>query len=172
MPSYSKNITGLNKNSAPHVRSSIARIGTESVRRNYSISANQDVQATTHVVNGNSLIVGTGEVLIDVRFPVAFIKAPSVTTGGELSAESIAVPGQFPTLSAVVNQWYIEDPDLDLYGGSLRRYYRGAVMACVVTGPGTQKMLLHWTFSGMALTNPGAGTFEVPPANSTGRSLG
>ena len=167
-----QNFRDLNRQTAAHVRASISNIQTNAARRGYAISSNQDLQATDHVVNGTSLIVGTGEVLLEVSFPVPYIRAPSMTFGGELSAESVAIPGQFPTLSAVVNQWLIEDPDYDLYKGSLRRYYKGATIACVVTGPGTQKMLLHWTFMGMALTNPGGGTFQVPPVSSVGRTLG
>ncbi len=152
-----------------HLRAEISRISALSERRRYAISDSQNVQATNHVVNGTSLIVGVGEALINVSFPVAYIRAPSFTSGGELSAESVAIEGRFPTLSVVVNQWLVDDPDLDLYGFSMRRYYRGATLACVVTGPGTQKLLLHWTFMGMALTNPGGGSFEVPSTTSTGR---
>ena len=159
------------KNSAAHVQATISRLATVAPRREYAMSQNHDLQATNHVINGNSLIVGIGEVMIDVYFPVAFIRAPSMSFGAELSAESVAVTGKFPTVSAIVNQWLVEDPDYDLYGGSMRKYYKGATLACVVTGPGTQKMLLHWTFMGMALTNPGGGTFEVPSLSSSGRVI-
>ncbi len=155
-----------------HLRSEIARISGTSERRRYAISDSQNVQATNHVVNGTSLIVGVGEALITVAFPVAYIRTPSFSFGSELSAESVAIEGKFPTLSAIVNQWAIEDPDRELFGASMRKYYRGATLACVVTGPGTQKLLLHWTFTGMALTNPGGGTFQIPSTNSSGRVLG
>ena len=147
--------------SPAHLRAKIARINIDKERRGYHTSDNHNLQATNHVVNGTSLIVGIGEVIVDVKFPVAYIRSPSFSYGGELSRESVAISGQFPTLSAIVNQWYIDDPDVETYGASMRKYYRGAKVACVVTGPGTQKLNLHWTFMGMALTNPGHGAFDV-----------
>ncbi len=154
-----------------HIRAGLARLSTETEQRRHRILDSQDIQGTNHVVNGSSLIVGIGEALIDVFFPVSFTRIPSFSFGGELSAESVAGAGQFPTLSAVVSQWVFDDPDKDLFGASMRRYFKGARLACVVTGPGTQKLLLHWTFSGMALTNPGPGTFIVPLTGQEGRVI-
>lgn len=158
-------------NTNHHTRANLARLSADVEERRHRQSDSQDIQGTNHIVNGTSLIVGTGEALIDVHFPIAFIRVPSFTFGGELSAESVAQSGRFPTLSAIVSQWVFDDPDKDLFGASMRRYYKAAKVACVVTGPGTQKLLLHWTFSGLALTNPGAGSFQTPSIGSTGRPL-
>lgn len=167
---FEKSLVSAN-NSNFHLRAGLARLSAESEQRRHRQSDSQDVQGTQHVVNGTSLIVGIGEALIDVHFPIAFIRVPSFSFGGELSAESVAISGLFPTLSAVVSQWVFDDPDKDLFGASMRRYYRGAKVACVVTGPGTQKLLLHWSFTGMALTNPGAGNFQVPLTADDGRVI-
>ena len=165
-------MTSHNNLSSPaHLRAKIARIKIDKQRRGYQIADNHNLQATNHVVNGTSLIVGIGEVIVDVKFPVAYIRSPAFTYGGELSHESVAVEGSFPTVSAVVSQWYIDDPDVEVYGASMRKYFRGAKLACVVTGPGTQKLNLHWSFTGMALTNPGGGAFSVPPSSSQGGGI-
>jgi len=148
-------------NAAGHLRAAFNQLPIDTERRRGDLVFNQDIQATEHVIKGSTLIVGQGEATVETYFPVSFIRPPTFTWGGELSANSYAESGSFPTVSAVVNQWIIDEPDLEVYGSNARQYFRGASLACVITGSATQRLILHWTFMGTALTNPGVRT-SVP----------
>lgn len=92
-----------------------------------------------------------GEVAQDVKFSVRFIERPLFTFGGELDENQSASAGRFPTVSAVVLQWEIEE--LDKY----RKYFIGANLGLVTTGATTQRMWVHWRMEGKALLGPGGG---------------
>lgn len=107
----------------------------------------EDATGRVHTISGEFLVDGAGEALVPVNFPVVFIEKPRFHFGGELSPGSVITDGQFPTVSAVVGTWtYMER--------QVQPFYRGATLCVVTTGPAEQKMMIHWTMTGRAITNP------------------
>jgi len=132
-------------------------------RGKQNLQRNRDVLPAEYVIKGRTRVLGLGEATVDIRFPVIYIEPPIFQFGGELAEGSSLVQGTFPTISAIVSQWEIDEPDLDLFGQSLRIWYRGATLAIVTTGPPDTDVYLHWTFTGRAVSNPVAGSETVPP---------
>jgi len=151
-----------------HTRAAVANLAVRGERRRSDIVHSQEIQATEHIVKGSTEIKGAGETFLEVALPVVYIDKPTFMFAGELGSLTSPVPGAFPTLSAIVVSWDVITPDLDLYGASLRQHYRGATLAVVTTGVETQMMRLHWTFMGMALTNPTVEHVSVPLSTSGG----
>lgn len=133
-------------------------------RSQRDVIRNRDVRAAEHVIKGRTKVLGVGEATVEVRFPVVYLEAPTFTFGGELAEGSILSPGEFPTVSAIVSRWQVDEPDLDLFGQTMRIHYRGATLAIVTTGPADTDVYLHWTFTGRAISNPGTGSLVVPPS--------
>jgi hypothetical protein len=107
----------------------------------------EDAIGRVHTVSGEFVVDGTGEALVPVNFPIRFIEKPRFHFGGELAPDSVITDGEFPTVSAVVGYWtYEERPYVP--------HYKGATLAVVTTGPTGQKMAIHWTMTGRAITNP------------------
>ena len=137
-----------------------------SERRRSNISRDIDALGTEHVLKGRSQLQGSGEATVEVNFPITFIEPPNFTFGAELAAGAGGViPGQFPIVSAIVSTWTLFDPDRAedqsgnglVFGSTsipLRRWYRGAEIACIITGRETQNAYIHWQFSGTAIANP------------------
>jgi len=132
-------------------------------RSQQDVVRNRDVRPAEHVIKGRTKVLGVGEATVDVPFPVIYLEAPTFTFGGELAEGSALEPTNFPTISAIVFAWDINEPDLDLTGQTMRIHYRGARLAIVTTGPTSTDMYLHWQFTGRALSNPGSGGGIVPP---------
>lgn len=151
-----------------HTRAALSNLAIKGERRRSDIVHSQETQATEHIVKGSTEIEGAGETFLEVAFPVVYINKPTFMLAGELGSLSSPVPGAFPTLSAIVVSWDIDTPDLDLYGASLRQHYRGATLAVVTTGVETQTMRVHWTFMGMAITNPVTEHISVPLSTQGG----
>jgi len=103
--------------------------------------------ATVYSVNGLFLISGVGEVSSTVNFPVKFIERPNVNFCGELQQSSPIVTGNFPTVSVVVGDWVRQET-------STRRLFVGAKLLVVTHGPATQAMWIHWSATGVAISNP------------------
>lgn len=157
--------------SARHRRARFHEMAPAAERRRGDLVRNANVQSTTHVVNGTDLIEGAGEVLIDVVFPVTFIQPPIFLYGAELAPGNELVSGSFPVLTAVISYWDVNEPDLALYGITNRKHFRGAQLAVTASGPPTQKMFLHWQFTGLAVSNPFKGRSHVPGVNEVGQVI-
>lgn len=140
--------------SSRHIRAGFGEMPITQERRRSDILRNIDTQATEHIVKGTTQINGAGEVTVNVAFPVVYIQAPIFTYGSELVPGNVLVEGKFPIVSAVIAYWDVRQPDLGKYGGPIVTHYRGAKLGCVISGPEDQQILLHWLFTGMAITNP------------------
>lgn len=106
-----------------------------------------DAVGRVHTVSGEFVMDGTGEVILDVNFPITFIEKPKLAFGGELAPDAVITAGAFPTVSCVVGRWYyIERPN--------QPFYKGAALIAVTSGPEGQKMVIHWQMTGRAITNP------------------
>jgi hypothetical protein len=150
--------------SAQQSRARAANMPAVIARAQRDVVRNRDVRAAEHVIKGRTKVLGVGEATVEVKFPAIYLEAPTFTFGGELAEGSVLAPGRFPTISAVVSRWDVHEPDLELFGQTMRIHYRGAILAIVTTGPSDTDLYLHWTFTGRALSNPGTGSLSVPPA--------
>ena len=101
-------------------------------------------------VSGRVLVIGTGEVTVDVPFPVNFIERPVFNFGGELDENHRATAGKYPTISAVVTTW----TKVKEVVGSTDGYYTGASVAVVTSGQTGQQLWLHYSFEAKAVSNP------------------
>lgn len=101
-------------------------------------------------VSGRVLVVGTGEVAVDIPFPVNFAERPIFNFGGELNDNHHATAGEYPTVSAVVVGWSIQKE----IEGATEGYFTGATLAAVTTGQTGQQMWIHYSFEGKAIRNP------------------
>lgn len=101
-----------------------------------------------HTVSGVFYVQGTGEAVATVSFPVRFIERPILAPGFELHPDSAAIDGQFPTFSVTVRDWVLEER------GSNQKFFVGANLLVVTTGPTGQNGWVHWSFSGRAITSP------------------
>lgn len=112
-------------------------------------------------VVGRAAINGAGEAYVDVTFPVKFADLPYFTFGFELKEfihrpDAVGVitgggkpiQGQMPVGSAYVAEWKtIERPPYSAY-------YTGARICCTIEGPAATKMIINYSFAGVALSNP------------------
>lgn len=106
------------------------------------------VTGKEHAIQGFVEIVGAGEALLDVSFPVWFLEKPTFTFGGEMGPDQVLTPGQYPTLSILVHRWNMRE-----YSNSVS-YFAGATLIVVATGSATQSLIGHWQAQGRALRNP------------------
>lgn len=155
--------------SSRHSRASFSKLNVATERRRGDLIRNVNSSATTHVVRGSNSIDGSGEILLDVAFPVVFIQPPIFLYGAELAPGNVLVSGSFPVMSALVHYWDVDQPDLELFGSTRRQHFRGAQLAITATGPETQRMFLHWQFTGMAVTN--APSLTVPDGGDLGQVI-
>lgn len=94
-------------------------------------------------------ITGVGEAVVPVRFPVRFIELPAMSFGGSLG-DNQAIPAfNFPTINAMVKAF-----DFEVRDETGSRYYNGAEIIVVTTGPPDMRSVLHYQFEGVALNNP------------------
>jgi hypothetical protein len=107
------------------------------------------------IVNGEYVQSGVGESATTVIFPVHFIEKPHFSFGGELTKDSSATDGKFPTISVVVLEWIMKEPEEDKKNDQnwLKRYFVGAILGVVTSGV-AEKMNVHWRFEGKGLMNP------------------
>jgi hypothetical protein len=159
-------------NSPQHRRSQFLGLNGASERRRGDLVRDANIRSTTHVVSGFREIVGYGEVLIDVGFPVSFIQTPMFVNGTAMAAGSPLVEGSYPVVSAIVAYWDIREPDLELTGSTARKFYKGAQIALTATGVADQRLIFSWQFTGMAIANPLSGQRSVPNPYEQGRAVG
>lgn len=109
-------------------------------------------------IEGIVQVIGTGEAMARLLFPVYFIDKPTVSFGAELdygaptvthSTDGTDIDSGFPTWSATVLTW---DFRFKSDGSSL---YVGALLGIATRGPNiNQNMNVHWTVQGTALRGP------------------
>lgn len=105
---------------------------------------------------GKTLVRGSGEVAVDVYFPVTFTEEPVMTFGGALDLNEPLEDGNFPTVSCVVAKFLKKEKQ---QGEDAGLYYVGATLAIVTTGRADQFMNVHWVAEARAFQNPD--TFDI-----------
>jgi len=117
---------------------------------NLRIQDLNSVKADFAEVPGRVMINGSGEAHVDVDFPVKFTTLPFFKPGFERQEGQEFISGQMPTGRAYVAEWKtVERLPLSVY-------YVGAKIHVVTTGQFYDKMILNFSFTGTALTNPSA----------------
>lgn len=99
-------------------------------------------------VSGEVEVVGPGEAVVDVLFPVIFTDKPAFSHGPALSDGISTTDGNLPTCSVVVLLWHERVRD----DGTI--VYAGAQFAIVTTGPTDQVLLVQWHVEGVGLRGP------------------
>ena len=100
-------------------------------------------------LSGFMNVTGTGEVSVDVAFPIWFIEKPSLTFGAELADGHSPEATNFPTVSVMVLKWRTETRGLGTY-------WVGATLGVVTTGKEGHETIVHWQAEAKALQNPKA----------------
>lgn len=111
-----------------------------------------------HTIMGFFDLINAGEALIDVNFPVWFLQRPLVHFGAEMAEGQVLTAGAYPTISLVVHRWTMKD-----YPNNVS-YFAGATLVAVSTGVDDQRLIVHWSATGVALRNPGGETLTVDGA--------
>lgn len=106
------------------------------------------VRADVVEVPGRVMINGMGEAFIDLDFPVKYSTLPNFTSGFETPEGQNLILGAMPTGRAFVSEWKTKEHL------PFSVYYTGAKICVVTTGQFYQKMILNFSFSGTALSNP------------------
>lgn len=88
----------------------------------------RSAQAQYYVVTAEIDVIGAGEAVVDVTFPVYFVDKPKHYKGGELQSGESFTTGSFPTTDIVILQW---DTRLRDDGTAV---YSGATIGIVTTG--------------------------------------
>lgn len=117
-------------------------------QRRDDVNRINDMTVKVTRVTGRFLVVGTGEVAVDLPFPVVFSERPNFGHGAELDEAFSAVAGTYPTGTATVVGWTRQDPDVSEFR------YTGCRLAIVTTGASGQQMWIHYAFEGKAMRNP------------------
>jgi len=145
-----------------HRRASFTKLNSASERRRGELIRNSNVRGAPHVIPGFRELLGAGEILIEVSFPVNFIELPVFTYGASLAPGTELISGQYPVVSAVVAYWQVKQE------GDSSEQFVGAELAVTASGPTDQRLLLNWQFSGVALTNPVGSQRTVPELGENG----
>lgn len=124
-------------------------IGGGAEQRRQDLARIENFTIKNTAVSGRVLIVGAGEVIVVVNFPIWFTERPVFTFGGELDEGEFVQATIMPTVSAVVQDWIKKKPERNNGG-----YYVGANVICVTTGKLDQKVWLHWRAEGKGMSNP------------------
>lgn len=106
------------------------------------------VAATYAEVPGRVMINAAGEAYVDVNFGVKFTSLPYFKSGFEMQEGSGIISGRMPTGEAYVAEWKTTERL------PFSVFYSGARIHIVTTGLFYQKMLLNYSFTGIALSNP------------------
>lgn len=117
-------------------------------RRRGELERTTSMYGRVHKIHGFVELAGSGETIVDVKFPVWFTERPAISGGGELGEGAVLEEGSFPIFSAGVVKWVYEEKA----GGA--RYYTGAQLVLVALGPADAKSIVHWQLEGKALRNP------------------
>lgn len=117
-----------------------------------------DLQGREMTVRGEFLTQGAGEIIVHVNFPCVFTERPLMGSGAALDTNQPIAAGNLPTSSVVVGKY-------DFSGIDTSTKYTGADLVVVTTGEPTQKIWIHWAFTGKAVVNP------INSVTSTGDTL-
>ena len=110
-----------------------------------------ETAASPAPVSGKFMINNAGEAKVDITFPVFFSDIPYVTFGFEIQGANQIISGHAPAMSATVYDWdTIDRPPFS-------RFYKGAYIVVVSTGPPGTKFICTWTAMGTAFTSPTVG---------------
>lgn len=120
-------------------------------KRRNDIDRVESMQVKVTRVSGRVRVIGTGEVTVDVDFPVRFREIPIFLSGSTLGDNYTPAAGRFPTLNATVVNWVKRD---EVTEGGFGGYYVGATIAIVVSGSTDQHIWLNWCMEGKAVRNP------------------
>jgi len=103
-------------------------------------------------------ISGSGEVSVEIDFPVVYSAKPIFTFGGELDDNQTAEETNYPVISVMVVRWKTVERPED------RTFYVGATVAIVALGKENQRAIAHCLFEGLAFRDPtiGSGSLDGP----------
>lgn len=122
--------------------------------RRGTVERSRAVAGGVYTVDGIIDLTGTGELTVDVLFPVTFTEMPILVGGGGVAPNQRILPNEFPTWSVGVRDWNLGiDPDFpDM------PTFKGATLIIIVTGATADSTTFQsrafWTARGRALTNP------------------
>lgn len=97
------------------------------------------------IVRGKIKVVGAGEVLFDVNFPVAFFEQPTPAFGHVLEQGQSVTSGSSPEWSASVVDWSLVERES-------QPFFVGCTVSAFVSG--VTESFLTFIFLGNSLTNP------------------
>lgn len=110
-----------------------------------------DMGAGPLTLQGKFPFDGAGEKVVELMFPYSFMgDPPFLSFSAELKEGDVLIAGSMPTCSVIVGGWLTQE--MPPHG----RLFSGAKLIVVTTGVWYQKMMIHWTFTGTAISNPGA----------------
>lgn len=124
----------------------VATVQTAVERRRGEVERQVSVQDGITHLSYSMTFTGAGEAAIDVNFPCKFIEIPAVTSGFTMAMGAVLENRNFPWASAgiILNE--------DLVGG--RTYYGSGTIIVVMGGTRTQRMTVHCSAVGKAVTAP------------------
>lgn len=95
-------------------------------------------------------VIGVGETLLDVTFPVRFLTEPHVSGSGALGSGETMLNTKMPTWSVGVAEWSTVE-----VARTGTKHFLGARLVLVCTGRDElQRSTFHYAITGRALTNP------------------
>lgn len=115
-------------------------------------------------VSGRIKLIGIGQLVVPIDWPVWFIEWPNFCPGYELDEASPLDTSNFPTWSVTVSAWEKQT------AGELGEYWIGANLAIVINGNPDQIGWVHWAMEGKAMNT--IGTSESGTSNDTGQGVG
>lgn len=121
-------------------------------RRRGDVERARAIEGGPYAVEGLIRLIGTGEIMAPVLFPVTFTKLPVLDGGGFTDDGQIITPGLRPEWKVNVHRWdTITRPG---HPGVL--WYRGATLVIILDGGSgtTFRSTAWWRAAGPALMNP------------------
>lgn len=140
--------------------SSSAKIGDQ-IRRNrrrqdQAASDQASIVVDDYSIFGSFIVVGHGEVVVDIDLPVLFIQKPKIFFGSEISQQTELKEGNFPEISVSLFSWKV-----DVRSPSQRFWVGGRVAARLLFDTPsvvkTPRFDINWNVVGKALSNPVSG---------------
>lgn len=108
-------------------------------------------QMAIMVVEAQTKIAGSGEVAIDIKFPVVFAEKPHLSFGHELGPNQSPEATNFPVCSVTVLRWTTRELT------DQRTFYVGATIGVVALGRENMRSVVHTTFRALAFRDPTMG---------------
>lgn len=109
-------------------------------------------QAKNGIVHGQASILhveaGVGHSIVDVSFPIVFMRQPLFVYGAVLPSSQWPDTGVFPDLGATVIDWQRQIQSDD------REYFTGAKIACRTYGWANMEIFLNYLFLEVSFRNP------------------